>query len=114
MTKHIIAVLPLALLMVGCAANIDSTAGDDEDTAESAEAITSFFGSGDTSLPFCADGTPIAKSPSAISTRVLVDAGGSCIMQGATMKLLVPFSPTTYGPFAMSWDDSGTRLKANV
>jgi hypothetical protein len=30
------------------------------------------------------------------------------------MTLLVPWSTASYGPFAVGWDQSGTRLKANV
>lgn len=114
MIKHLFAIASTAALLAGCAVNTDSTA-DDDDTGEAEQAITSFFGSGDATASFCSTGTPIVKNPGFNANgAVLVDAAGSCIMQGATMKLLVPWSTTVYGPFTMGWDQSGTRLKANV
>lgn len=113
MKKLLIAALPMFALLAGCTAEIDTAEDldDEEIVEEDAQAITSFFSNGDTSSPLCADGTPIAKNPSWYNGRARVDAAGSCIMQGATMKLLVPFSVTQYGPYSMSFDASGTRLQ---
>lgn len=33
---------------------------------------------------------------------------------GATVKLQVPYSTQTYGPFALQYDVSGTQIRANV
>jgi len=42
-------------------------------------------------------------------------AGGSFIaLPGATVRLQVPYSTQTYGPFALQYDVSGTQIRANV
>lgn len=113
MKKLLIAVLPVIGLLTGCNADVDSS-DDSDETGAASEAITSFFGGGDSSNPLCASGSPIAKNPSYYNGRVFVDSAGSCIMTGATMKLLVPFSTTQYGPFPLQFDDSGTRLRTGT
>lgn len=112
MKKLLLAVLPLFALATACTSEIDSADDlDDEDTEESAQAVSTFFNNGDSSSSLCASGTPIVKNPAWINGRVYIDAAGSCIMQGATMRLLVPFSVTKYGPYSMAFDETGTRLR---
>src|SRR5262249_37265000 len=114
MKKLLVAALSFsfAALAAGCTPEADRNDNEgDEDVATAPESVTSFFGNGDSTTPLCANGVPIAKNPSYTNGRVFVDAPASCIMTGATMKLLVPFSTTTYGPYSVQFDDSGTRLR---
>jgi hypothetical protein len=110
MNKLPFAAFSFLALLAGCAAEVDGTPSE-EDIREAQEAsITSFFGSGDSTNPLCASGAPVEKNLTWYNGKFFVDAAGSCIMQGATMTVQIPFSTTTYGPYALSWDDSGTRL----
>jgi hypothetical protein len=110
MNKLPIAALSFLSLLAGCAADVDGATGEEETLETSQASITSFFGSGDSTNPLCSTGTPIEKNLTYYNSKMFVDAAGSCIMQGATMTVEVPWSTTTYGPYALSWDDSGTRL----
>lgn len=47
-------------------------------------------------------------------TIMYMDAAGSYIQLGATMTMQVPFTTQSYGPFTMSYTDSGTQFKAVV
>lgn len=111
MKKLLIAALPLFSLLAGCTGEIDAGDGD-EDVAEDEQAVTSFFNGGDSGSTLCASGAPIVKNPQWIGGRVYVDAAGSCIMTGATMKLMVPFTVNQHGPYSMSFDESATRLRS--
>ena len=54
---------------------------------------------------------PMIKNPTFNSVgRIRMDGGGSCIQSGATLKVQVPFSTTTYGPFTIQFDTSGAYL----
>lgn len=111
MNKLPLAAVSFLALLAGCAADVDGIAGE-EGTGEASQAsITSFFGSGDSTNSLCSTGTPIEKNLAYKNGSMLVDAAGSCIMQGATMTVEIPWSTTTYGPYALSWDDTGTRLR---
>lgn len=62
---------------------------------------------------------PIIKSPYVQVNQqgnaiLYMAAAGSYIASGATVKLQVPYSVTTYGPFALQFDVSGTQFRANV
>ena|SRR5205085_1599902 len=55
--------------------------------------------------------TPIIKSPTFNDKgRIEMQIAGSCIMPGATLTITAPFSPVTYGPFALQSDSSGVFL----
>ena len=41
-------------------------------------------------------------------------ASSFIVLPGATLSLQVPFSPQTFGPFALQFDMSGTQIRANV
>jgi hypothetical protein len=114
MKKLLVAALSFsfAAFAAGCTPEFDRSDNEaDEDPGVSPESITSFFGSGDSTSPLCVNGVPIANNPKYNNGAVYVDAQASCIMVGATMKLLVPFSTTTYGPYPLSFDETGTRLR---
>jgi methyltransferase (TIGR00027 family) len=78
--------------------------------------IVSFFWGGDSTNPACAGGapTPVQKNLAYASGSLLVDAAGSCIIQGATMTVQTPWTTTTSGPFGLSWDSTGKRLRTPV
>lgn len=62
---------------------------------------------------------PIVKSPyvqlnNQGNTILFMQAAGSYIASGATVTLQVPNTATTYGPYALSYDVSGTLFRANV
>lgn len=48
------------------------------------------------------------------NTILYMQAAASYIASGATVTLQVPGSATTYGPYALSYDVSGTLQRANV
>lgn len=49
------------------------------------------------------------------NTILFMDAASSFItLPGATVQLQVPGQQTTYGPYALSFDQSGTLVRANV
>ena len=110
MNKLPLAAFSFLALLAGCAVDADGLTGEEEIREASQASITSFFGSGDASNPLCSTGTPIEKNLAYTNGKMFVDAAGSCIMQGATMTVEIPWSTTTYGPYALSFDDSGTRL----
>jgi|GEM_PF-6167339 len=59
----------------------------------------------------CSPAMPIIQSPAFNSVgRIRMNGGGSCIQSGATVKVQVPFSTTTYGPFPLQFDSSGAFL----
>lgn len=71
--------------------------------------VTSFFGNGsDAGTPTCT--TPTVSGATFSNGKVYVNAAGSCIQTGATLRLQIPYSTTTYGPYALQFDDSGTRM----
>lgn len=73
--------------------------------------VTSFFGGSDAG-PTCT--TPAVRNVTFSGGFVYVDAGGSCIQSGASMRVQIPFSTTQYGPYSTSFDESGTRIRAAV
>jgi hypothetical protein len=64
--------------------------------------------------------TPVVQNPYVQVNQqgnaiLYVQAAASFIaLPGATLKLQVPFSTQTFGPFALSYDVSGTQIRANV
>lgn len=49
------------------------------------------------------------------NTILFMDAASSFItLPGATVQLQVPGQQTIYGPYALSFDQSGTLVRANV
>lgn len=48
------------------------------------------------------------------NTILFMSAPASYIQTGATAKLQVPYSVQSYGPFALSFDNTGTLFRANV
>lgn len=48
------------------------------------------------------------------NTILFMSAASSYIATGATVRLQVPWSTQTYGPYALSFTDSGTQFRANV
>lgn len=48
------------------------------------------------------------------NTILSMSAAASYIQTGATAKLQVPYSVQSYGPFALSFDNTGTLFRANV
>ena len=72
--------------------------------------LASFFGGGSGSTTTTCT-SPVIKN-ALLSSRgtIRMDAKGSCIQTGATVKLQVPFSTTTFGPFNLQSDTSGTLV----
>lgn len=64
--------------------------------------------------------TPVVQNPSVSvnaqgNTILFVQAASSFIvLPGATVRLQVPGGGLTYGPYALSYDVSGTLIRANV
>lgn len=48
------------------------------------------------------------------SILFMAAAASFIVTPGATASLQVPFSTQTFGPFALSFDNSGTQLRTNV
>lgn len=74
---------------------------------------------------FCPPPPAPTGPPKVINPYVSVNAQGNAILfmaaaasfivvPGATATLQVPFSTQTFGPFALSFDTSGTQLRTNV
>lgn len=64
--------------------------------------------------------TPVVLNPyvavNAQSNTILFmqSASSFITLPGATVKLQVPYSTQSYGPYALSFDQSGTLIRANV
>jgi len=98
----------------------------DEDEGASDELATHAEANGGTCF-FCPPPTldPNTTPPKVIGPYVQVNqqsqailymaaAGSFIALPGATVKLQVPYSTQTYGPFALQYDVSGTQIRANV
>lgn len=101
-------------------ADDDDVDAADLDLAAPAEATpgTCFFCPPPTSDP--ATYTPVVINPYVSAnaqgnTILFMQAASSYIvLPGATVTLQVPYSLQTYGPYALSFDNSGTLVRANV
>jgi hypothetical protein len=80
------------------------------ESGDSGDWITSFFGTdGGTISPTCS--RPVIKNAVITSTgRIGMDAAGSCIKTASTVRVQVPFSTITFGPFSLQFDSSGAFL----